>query len=87
MAKKRKRVVKRRAPVKRRRNPPSKRKQRKMVARVRWADKPNPPKMKRVNKSTAWIPATSVKIRKNKGKYEVLIRRKRPARRKTARRR
>jgi hypothetical protein len=40
-----------------------------------------------VNKSTAWMPATSVKIRRNKGKYEVLIRRKRPARRKTAQRR
>jgi hypothetical protein len=80
MAKKRKAV--------KRRNPPSKRKQKKMVARVRWADKkPNPPKMKRLNKSTIWIPATAVKIRRNKGKYEVLIRKKRPARRKTAQRR
>jgi hypothetical protein len=92
MAKKRKKAVKRRAPVKRR-NPPSKRKQRKMVARVRWADKSNPPKMKRLNKSTPWIPATAVKIVRNKGRYEVLYRRKRsavkkrPARRKTARRR
>jgi hypothetical protein len=79
-----------------RRNPPSKRKQRKMAARVRWADSPakkNAPRMKRLNKSTPWIPATAVKIVRNKGRYEVLYRRKRsavkkrPARRKTARRR
>jgi hypothetical protein len=76
-----------------RRNPPSKRKQRKMVARVRWAEKKNAPRMKRLNKSTPWIPATAVKIVRNKGRYEVLYRRKRsavkkrPARRKTARRR
>ena len=78
------------------RNPPSKRKQRKMAARVRWADTPakkNAPRMKRLNKSTPWIPATAVKIVRNKGRYEVLYRRKRsavkkrPARRKTARRR
>ena len=95
MAKKRRKAVKRRAPVKRR-NPPSRRKQRKMAARVRWADTPakkNAPRMKRLNKSTPWIPATAVKIVRNKGRYEVLYRRKRsavkkrPARRKTARRR
>jgi hypothetical protein len=88
------RVVK--ANTGRKRNPPSKRKQRKMAARVRWADTPakkNAPRMKRLNKSTPWIPATAVKIVRNKGRYEVLYRRKRsavkkrPARRKTARRR
>jgi len=72
----------------RRRQNISKRKSAKMAARVRWADTPtkkkNPPKMKRLNKSTIWIPATAVKIRRNKGRYEVLIRKKRPARRKTA---
>ncbi len=59
--------------------------------------KRNPAKpLKRLNKSTGWMKASSVKIRRNKGKYEVLIRRskprrkaatKRPARRKTTRRR
>jgi hypothetical protein len=89
MAKKRKK----RAAVKRN---ISKRKSAKMAARVRWADTPakkNAPRMKRLNKSTPWIPATAVKIVRNKGRYEVLYRRKRsavkkrPARRKTARRR
>lgn len=61
-----------------------------------YLSKLNPPKLKELNKSTGWMKATSVKIRRNKGEYEVLIRRskprrkaatKRPARRKTTRRR
>lgn len=65
--------------------------------RIRERLSRNPaPKLKRLNKSTGWLKASSVKIRRNKGKYEVLIRRskprrkaatKRPARRKTTRRR
>lgn len=74
MAKKRKKPVKRKNI--------SKRKSAKMAARVRWADTPakkNAPRMKRLNKSTPWIPATAVKIVRNKGRYEVLYRRKRSA--------
>ena len=41
--------------------------------------KRNPAKpLKRLNKSTGWMKASSVKIRRNKGKYEVLIRRSKP---------
>ena len=70
---------------------------REMHKRMVKAARSNPPKpLKRLNKSTGWMKASSVKIRRNKGKYEVLIRRskprrkaatKRPARRKTTRRR
>ena len=53
------------------------------------------PKLKKLTKGTGWMNASAVKIRRNKGKVEVLIRRapkkaarKRvPAKRKTARKR
>ena len=59
-----------------------KRKRRAKAAPRRRPAKRNPAKpLKRLNKSTGWMKATSVKIRRNKGKYEVLIRRSKPARR------
>jgi len=74
-----------------------KRKRRAKAAPRRRPAKRNPAKpLTRLYKSTGWIKASSVKFRRNKGKYEVLIRRsrprrkvatKRPARRKTTRRR
>lgn len=56
----------------------SKRKSKKMADR--WADKKNPPM--RTKAPAGWIPASAVKIKRNRGKIEVYIR-KRPARRKT----
>ena len=60
----------------------------------------NPAPLKKLNKSTGWMKADAVQIRRNKGKIEVYIRRKRktnpakkrvtkrtPAKRKPAKRR
>lgn len=40
------------------------------------------PALKKLTKGTGWMNATAVKIRRNKGKVEVLIRRAKPKRRK-----
>jgi hypothetical protein len=48
--------------------------------------KKNPPKMRKLTKSTAWLPATAVKIVKRRGQPdEVLIRR--PGKKRTAKKR
>jgi hypothetical protein len=56
---------------------------RRKVANSRAA-RTNPPQMKKLTKSTAWMPATAVKIVKRGGKMDVLIRK--PAGKKSKRR-
>lgn len=51
------------------------------IRRASRALRSNPPKMKRLSKSTSWIRATAVKIVKSRGKPDQVLIRKAPAKR------